>query len=607
MKLSSYLSHFKDALHTSIYYSPISFLFVVITACSFIILNAIDAMTDGAETFFLKIATTGIVSFFFSVGVQKFVDTHEKQHTNIAWLQTITILYALVFYIFLWVTPFETIETVVYIILMTMMSVSLIYISPFFWEPNAKNNEAYFSYFYEQSKHLILSGIVWLASLLLGFIAIGSTFALFDLSWTYESDIYAYWMIFSLVLYMPIYFLYQCGEKAPRSSSLHVFISFLVRYIGVPSVYIYFIILYSYTAKVLMNFSEWPHGEVSWMVIGFSILGYLLYILSAPLHTANAAITWFRRVFPYAVLFQAPMLFYAIYLRIAQYDLTINRYFVMVFGLWLVLISLYYIFSHKKYLKIIPLFFFIFTVLTSVGPWGVFELPESRQYDRLVHNLETAHILQGSEIVPLSSYTDIDAELSWEIYAGIQYLCDFSNCDRIESLFESQMKTIGTPDSPAWDLYYYRYNHTPSTWQIVEHITKTIKVQANYGRYENEYSYYHVDYSQSFFPIDTTDSLALTQIHTSIFPKVQIDMATNTLSVELNAGEKESTDITGSIEKFQTYVSENRGGQLETKDMYFTAQTESYEVEVFLESIEIPNIWTTWKWSVSGYALIRKQ
>jgi hypothetical protein len=60
------------------------------------------------------------------------------------------------------------------------------------------------------------------------------------------------------------------------------------------------------------------------------------------------------------------MLFYAIYLRINQYDLTINRYFVVIFGIWLLVISIYFIFSKKKNLMVIPAILTIFTIIISI-------------------------------------------------------------------------------------------------------------------------------------------------------------------------------------------------------------------------------------------------
>jgi hypothetical protein len=36
----------------------------------------------------------------------------------------------------------------------------------------------------------------------------------------------------------------------------------------------------------------------------------------------------------------------------------------------------------------------LFTVIISVGPWSVYQLPESRQLERLKNNLIEANILQ---------------------------------------------------------------------------------------------------------------------------------------------------------------------------------------------------------------------
>jgi hypothetical protein len=58
------------------------------------------------------------------------------------------------------------------------------------------------------------------------------------------------------------------------------FFTFVLRYVAIPFIYLYFFILYAYSIKVLLNFEDWPKGEVSWMVIGFSIFGYLTYIFT---------------------------------------------------------------------------------------------------------------------------------------------------------------------------------------------------------------------------------------------------------------------------------------------------------------------------------------
>jgi len=102
------------------------------------------------------------------------------------------------------------------------------------------------------------------------------------------------------------------------------------------------------------------------MVIGFSIFGYITYIFSYIFQETNNFIKNFRKYFPAIVIPQLFMLFYAIYLRIMQYDITMNRYFVVVFGIWLAIISLYLIFSKIKYLGFIPFLLAVFTILISI-------------------------------------------------------------------------------------------------------------------------------------------------------------------------------------------------------------------------------------------------
>lgn len=244
-----------------------------------------------------------------------------------------------------------------------------------------------------------MSIVAGLAILILGFTAIGSVMALFDIrELVSESKLYANWAIISLSLITPLYGLIHLPVKSEYTKSLYTenrFFSFLVRYITTPFIYIYFFILYAYSIKVLANFSDWPKNIISWMVIGFSTFGYLVYIFSRAYESSSKMILVFRRYFAFLVLPQVLMLFYAIYLRINQYDITMNRYFVVVFGLWLTVISLYYAVSKSRFLSFIPTSLLVIILIISVGPWSVYSLPLTRQYDRLVMNLEKANILQN--------------------------------------------------------------------------------------------------------------------------------------------------------------------------------------------------------------------
>ncbi len=203
-----------------------------------------------------------------------------------------------------------------------------------------------------------------------------------------------------------------------------------------------------------------------------------------------------RNILPAVVLPQVGMLFYAIYLRIAQYDFTINRYFVVVFGLWLVGISLYFLISREKRLIMITASLAVITLLISVGPWSVYHLPLARQYSRLVANLETAGILSNGQIKPLATYESIDVTLSDDIYTGIEYVCGFDHCRLVRALFEPSLPTLVQAENDReknwekdaleyqkcqtlgqFDCYRKVMDKEMSSWEIREHIASIIKVR----------------------------------------------------------------------------------------------------------------------------------
>ena len=176
-----------------------------------------------------------------------------------------------------------------------------------------------------------MSMITGVAVMILGFIAFSAIFTLFDIDFIDEDNWYAYWSAFSLVLFASIFFLVNLPDARTEESSKlqsiqsNKFYSFLINYVGLFAIFIYFLILYSYTIKVLINFSLWPQGEVAWLVILFSFFGYLIYFASFAFTNTFKPARLLRKFLPTAVILQTPMLFYAIGLRINQYDIIINH------------------------------------------------------------------------------------------------------------------------------------------------------------------------------------------------------------------------------------------------------------------------------------------
>lgn len=208
----------------------------------------------------------------------------------------------------------------------------------------------------------------------------------------------------------------------------------------------------------------------------------------------------FRKFFPIVVLPQMAMLFYAIYLRTAQYDLTMNRYFVIIFGIWLTFTSLYLILSRKKALSVITASLALLSFIISVGPWSVFSYPLSRQYTKLVLNLEKANILKDGTITPLSSPKDISKELSNDIYSGIEYICDFSECHAIRDLFKNEIAEASIKSEADWKKWNTMTGSVYpgiNKWEIISAVTDKIKVQMAYS-YDNNLNQRYIQYNTSY-------------------------------------------------------------------------------------------------------------
>lgn len=483
-------------------------LVIAVSLLWFYVVNVSDT-----EDWVYRTIITGIVVFFLATAVSLL---HEQvKMTRVVSIATwmIPVIFGLCFYLAIDGIYDGDIEPITYTILSLTAFAASLFVAPFLpglmkWK---EENTTHFSnYFTQMSWVVLMSVVVGGVLIALWFIAIGSVIALFDIDWSYTSDLYGNWAVIALSLTAPLYALSSlpyARDYETKNFVQNKFFSFIIRYIATPFIFVYFLILYAYSIKVLMNFSDWPKGIVSWMVIGFSSFGYLIYILSRAYADESRMVAVFRRYFPYMVAPQILMLGYAIYLRINQYDLTMNRYFVVIFGIWLTIISLYYILSTKRSLSMIPASLVAAILIISIGPWSVYSLPVARQEARLMHNLETAQILQNGVIVPLQNNADISRELSTDIYSEIDYICGFDNCDTLKELFPDQYTQADTNARKEWEQYTYEGKEPykePSKYQIVAAVTQYIKVQQYWWIEGTEPKYLQFNNYKSQYPLTVT-------------------------------------------------------------------------------------------------------
>ncbi len=563
---------------------PVSLILVFLIFGLFIYMNNFWEYLSLREEELVRINLSFIVTFFLSVWFYIFSESekHSSLKTNI--FQIIWAFFWVGFYIF-----FESnfnYENVVFFIITTFWILSFIFFAPFLrdiFDKNSKSEKKYFNYLAETIKILIISVIIWFLSSFLGSIAINSIFELFDLNsflenWKWTSN----WIIFSCSLFAPLYALSNLTkkEKLKEEEITQNKVSlFFINYIIFPFVITFFVILYAYSVKVLANFWEWPNGQISWMVIFFSIFAYIAYIVSY--NSQTKFIISARKVIPFAVIPQVFMLFYSIYVRIANYGLTINRYLVVVFWIILISISLYLIFSKRKYLAMIPFLLTIFSVVISVWPWSIYSLPQKNQLVLLKNDLKKANILKENwEIVYPKSYNEVDKELWKNIYSKINYLCNYNDCKKLKEIFSKEYKALEEKNKKEWeerknrDIKRYKkaiekYKDSdkkrtklnkrllkktlnkkykwPNSWEIKEFISNKIKVKPYYNFEKNMINFYSKD--PDYLDISSYDKYLKVPNYEYKNRKNVIDLEKNNINISLQSWNEETISFPFNLRK----------------------------------------------------------
>ena len=216
-------------------------------------------------------------------------------------------------------------------------------------------------------------------------------------------------------------------------------IKIFAQYILFPLVIVYLVILYAYMAKILISW-DWPQGWVSRLILGFATTSIFSLILLHPIRE-KAENVWIKKASRLLYVSMIPlviMLLLALWRRISEYGITENRYIAIALGIWLAIIVVYFILSHTKSIKTIPVSLCILALFISFGPWSAFSVSESSQVDRLQSLLTKNHILVDIRIqkAPQSVSQDDVRQIS----SIISYLHDIHGYDQIQTWFQESLR-----------------------------------------------------------------------------------------------------------------------------------------------------------------------
>jgi hypothetical protein len=213
-------------------------------------------------------------------------------------------------------------------------------------------------------------------------------------------------------------------------------VKLFTQYVLLPLDVVYLLILYIYSAKILIQW-QLPQGGVAYLVMAFSVAGIFALLLLFPIRD-SAEERWIRiftKRFHLALFPLIVLLGVAIFRRISEYGFTENRYLVAALAVWLTGITLYFLISKKDDIRWIPLSLCVASFLLAVGPWSIFSYSRQNQARRFGALLEQYKLLDNSG--KLTGKGTLPADDYERLISGVRYFRDRKEIGTLRPFFAS--------------------------------------------------------------------------------------------------------------------------------------------------------------------------
>jgi hypothetical protein len=168
-----------------------------------------------------------------------------------------------------------------------------------------------------------------------------------------------------------------------------------------PLVIVFVAILYLYAIKIIWAWA-WPHGWVALPVCCLSVVGILAALLLQPARSLEDErwARWYWKYFFRALGPLSILLLLSLKERISEYGVTETRYYGLIVGAWLLVVSAYFTLRPGGSTRYIPASLAVLCMLSVAGPWGAFSISSSSQKKQLLAVLEPYGAVEGGRLVP---------------------------------------------------------------------------------------------------------------------------------------------------------------------------------------------------------------
>jgi cytochrome c oxidase subunit IV len=241
-----------------------------------------------------------------------------------------------------------------------------------------------------------------------------------------HSDCYGYMLALVWILFAPSYYLsllprFNSCQKADRAyteqaSGYPRFLEILISYIAIPLVAAYTLVLVAYFVKIGLS-RNWPSGQLGPMILAYSSAGLILYVLASGLQDRLAVL--YQLLFPKVLVPIVLMQLVSVFIRVRAYGITESRYYLVLFGLFSLIIGVVLSLWPVEKNSLIALLAAGFAVVSVLPPVDAFTLARTSQVERLEQYLVQGNILVAGKLEP---NPDADLDLRIEATNILYYL-----------------------------------------------------------------------------------------------------------------------------------------------------------------------------------------
>lgn len=260
--------------------------------------------------------------------------------------------------------------------------------------PFVKDDETSEHFTNKAAGRLIISGVFY--GITFGGVA-GILFALEELFGINISDeIYEDAAIILATTFLPMLWLYGLNYKTqPFKSKLY---KVLLSFVCIPLLFVYTAVVYGFIIKIVFDGFVMPSSTIGHLVLWYSFVSIIVTYLARP-YQDNSLTKFFYRWYPLMSVLPIVIMFIAIFMRINQYAITINRYYLLLGGIWLALLFGYLIYirftNRKRSNIIITLSLALFALISILEPISVNTIAVNSQLKRL-HNTLSPYMESGT-------------------------------------------------------------------------------------------------------------------------------------------------------------------------------------------------------------------